>query len=371
MIYLDYNATTPIDPEVLAAMEPFFKQQFGNPSNTYSLGLSARQAVAQAREKVAHLIGAQSAEILFTGSGSEANNTVIKGVAETYHAKGKHIITSMIEHPAILEPLKFLQQRFGFEVTVVPVDETGAVAVKDVQAALRPDTILVTIMHSNNETGTLQPIKEIGALCRAAGVLFHTDASQSAGKVSLDVTDLQVDFLTLAGHKLYAPKGIGALFIKNGLTIEPLIHGASQEGGRRASTENVPYIVGLGTACEKAADFLLTTPFVALRNYFYHQLTANFGQQIRINGDLAHNLPNTLNVSFVGRNGAQLLNQLTGVAASTGSACHSGSTQSSPVLAAMGIPSEVAQGAIRFSIGKLTTKAEIDDVISQLQNLLA
>lgn len=372
MIYLDYNATTPVDPDVFQAMLPFFKQEFGNPSNTYSLGLTAKQIVEKARKQVANLIKAQAAEILFTASGSEANNTVVKGVATMYGTKGKHIVTSVIEHPAILEPLAFLKEHFGFDITYLPVDQRGAVNVADVKAALRSDTILVTIMHSNNETGTLQPIKEIGVLCQEAGVLFHTDASQSAGKIPLDVRELPVDFMTLAGHKLYAPKGIGALYIKDGVKVEPLIHGAKQEAGRRASTENVPYIAGLGAACEKAEKQLRSRPdeLKQLRDYFYQQLKHNFGEQIHVNSDLEHDLPNTLNISFVGRNGAQILNQLTDVAASTGSACHSNSTQISPVLAAMGIPVEIAQGAIRFSVGRMTTKAEIEEVVAQLKKII-
>ena len=240
MIYLDYNATTPIDKNVYKAMLPYLESQFGNPSNSYELGQLAKNAVEKARKQVAQLIGAREREIIFTSCGSESNNMVVKGVAYSYRNKGRHIITSCIEHPAIIEPLSFLEKN-GYEITYLPVNNNGSVNPKDLQDAIREDTILVTIMHSNNEVGTLQPIKELSQICREKDVLFHTDAAQSIGKVEIDVLKLGIDFLTIAGHKLYAPKGIGALYIRDGLKIEPLLHGANQEKGRRAGTENVPY----------------------------------------------------------------------------------------------------------------------------------
>jgi Cysteine sulfinate desulfinase/cysteine desulfurase and related enzymes len=249
-------------------MKPFFEEQFGNPSNTYTLGQTAKEAVSMARRQVANLIGADDNEVYFTGCGSESNNTVLKGVAFGKREHGKHIITSNIEHPSIVEPLTFLKH-FGYEVTYIPVDVSGAVSANDVEKAIRPDTILVTIMHSNNEVGTLQPIAEIGKFCRQKGILFHTDASQSIGKVAVNVTDLQVDFLTIAGHKLYAPKGIGALYIRKGIILEPLLHGAKQEGGIRAGTENVPYIAGLGKAAEIAQAYLANQDILEKKQYFY------------------------------------------------------------------------------------------------------
>ena len=369
MIYLDYNATTPIDPEVYHAMKTYFENQFGNPSNTYDLGKSAKAAVERAREQVANFIGAKPHEITFTSCGSESNNTVIKGVAYKNAFKGKHIITSVIEHPAIMEPLKYLEKN-GFDVSYVPVDQYGAVHVEDVKNAMREDTILVSIMHSNNEVGTLQPIQEIGLLCKERGILFHTDASQSMGKVPIDVNQLHVDFLTIAGHKLYAPKGIGALYIREGSQLEPLLHGAKQEKGLRAGTENVPYDVALGTAVNIASRHLQDNTLFQLKEYFYHQLENAFGDKIHLNGDFINSLPNTLNISFIGESGSDILNSIPEINASTGSACHSGEKTISPVLAAMGVDPEIAYGAIRFSVGRFTTKDEIDQTVEELKKLL-
>lgn len=369
MIYLDYNATTPIDPEVYHAMKTYFENQFGNPSNTYDLGKSAKAAVERAREQVANFIGAKPHEITFTSCGSESNNTVIKGVAYKNAFKGKHIITSVIEHPAIMEPLKFLEKN-GFDVSYVPVDQYGAVHVEDVKNAMREDTILVSIMHSNNEVGTLQPIQEIGRCCKERGILFHTDASQSMGKVPIDVNQLHVDFLTIAGHKLYAPKGIGALYIREGAQLEQLLHGARQEKGLRAGTENVPYDVALGTAAEIASRHLQDNTLFQLKEYFYHQLENAFGDKIHLNGDFINSLPNTLNISFIGESGSDILNSIPEINASTGSACHSGEKTISPVLAAMGVDPEIAYGAIRFSVGRFTTKDEIDQTVEELKKLL-
>ena len=366
MIYLYYNATTTIDKEVYHAMLPYLESEFGIPSNSYELGQLAKFAVENARKQVSELLGAKSSEILFTSCGSESNNAVIKGVAYTYRNKGKHIITSCIEHPSIMKPLSFLKKN-GFNVTYLPVNRQGSVNPQDLRNAICEETILVSIMHSNNEVGTLQPISELGEICKEQDVLFHTDASQSIGKVKIDVSRLPVDFLTLAGHKLYAPKGIGALFIRDGVEIESFLHGASQENGRRAGTENVPYIVALGEAAAKAKIHLDQNDLMPKRDYFYENLLEAFGSNIHLNGDAVHRLPNTLNISFLGKNGAQILAALPELCASTGSACHSGSKTISPVLAAMGVEEEIALGAIRFSVGRYTTKQEIDTVVNMLK----
>ncbi len=364
-IYLDYNATSPVDPKVYQAMTPYLTTEYGNPSNSYTLGVHAKGAVSGAREKVAALIGAQPGEVIFTGCGSESNNTVIKGVAYTFKNKGKHIVSTTIEHPSVLEPLRFLEKN-GYEVTYVGVDSLGRVSTEDIGKALRPDTILVSVMHSNNEVGTLQPIEAIGAICKKSDVLFHCDASQSTGKVPLDVKKLNVGFLTIAGHKLYAPKGIGALYTKQGIIIEPLIHGASQERSYRAGTENVPYIVGLGKAAELAQELLKTSHLKDIKDYFFTKLSGSFGEAIHVNGDYENSLPNTLNISFIGKVGADILAGVPQINASTGSACHSGSKTISPVLAAMGVNPDVALGAVRFSVGKYTTKTNIDEAVKYL-----
>ncbi|MEK0398983.1 cysteine desulfurase family protein [Tetragenococcus halophilus] len=366
MVYLDYNATTPVDETVFQAMLPFLKQEFGNPSNRYPIGNIAKQAVEKGREQVATLLNAKAAEITFTASGSESNNTVLKGVAYSYKNQGKHMITSEIEHPAILEPLTFLEKN-GYEVTYVPVDKKGTVDPLDVKNAIREDTILVTIMHSNNEVGTLQPIEEIAEICQEKDVFFHTDASQSVGKVAIDLEKTKIDFLTVAGHKIYAPKGVGALFIREGIEIEPLIHGARQENGQRASTENVPYIAALGQAAVQAAHHLPNNDLKDIRDYFYEQLRKEFNDKIHLNGDQMNRLPNTLNVSFIGYNGAKILEDNPDVWAATGSACHTSSTVISPVLKAMGVDEKVALGAIRFSVGRYTTKEEIDETVALLK----
>jgi cysteine desulfurase len=368
-IYLDYNATTPVDPRVHEAMIPYLTTEYGNPSNSYALGARAREAVTNAREKVASLIGARPGEVVFTSCGSESNNTVIKGVAYTFREKGRHIISTSIEHPSVLEPLRFLENN-GYEVTYVGVDSSGRVNPEDIREALRPDTILVSVMHSNNEVGTLQPIEEIGEICKREGVLFHCDASQSTGKVPLDVEKLNVDFLVIAGHKFYAPKGIGALYTRQGIVIEPLLHGASQESAHRAGTENVPYIVGLGKAAELAEELLRTSRLKDLKDYFFTRLTERFAEAIHVNGDYEHSLPNTLNVSFMGKIGSEVLAGVPRVNATTGSACHSGSTTISPVLAAMGVDPGIAAGAVRFSVGRYTTKEDIDKAVDYLAESL-
>ncbi|AWV35724.1 cysteine desulfurase family protein [Paenibacillus odorifer] len=366
MIYLDYNATTPVDKEVAEVMIPYLYGHFGNPSSSHSLGREAKLGIEQARIQVADFLNCAPGEVLFTSGGSESNNTVIKGVAQTYRHEGNHIILSAIEHPAVIKPCQYLEQ-MGYNLTYVPVDSYGLVQVDDVKKQLTDQTILVSIMHSNNETGTIQPIKEIAEVCHERGILMHTDASQSAGKVDLDIADLGVDFLTLAGHKLYAPKGIGALYIRDGIHIEPLIHGAGHEQGRRAGTENTPYIIGLGKACELAAESDSRERVKQVTDYFYGRLQESFGEKIHLNGHKHKRLPNTLNVSFLGAVGHEIIASLEDVAASTGSACHSGETLISPVLKAMHVSENIGRGAVRFSVGRYTTIAEIDEVIDKLK----
>jgi len=369
MNYFDYNATTPIDKEVAEVMLPFIFDHFGNPSSNSEYGRTAKSAVDKARQQVSSLLNCKANEITFTSGGSESNNMVIKGVAYTYKHKGNHIITSVIEHPAILNPLKYLEEN-GYEVTYIPVDEFGRVNPRLIEDAIKENTILITIMHSNNEVGTLQPIKEIAKIANNHNVLFHTDASQSVGKVLIDVQDLNIDFLTVAGHKLYAPKGIGAVYIRDGITIEPLIHGASQEFGRRAGTENVIFSVALGKACEIAQEKLNNESTQSLTNILLNELTRIFGNRIKLNGHPTLRLPNTLNISFIGFNGHEIVEKLSETVVSAGSACHSGETTVSPVLQAMNIPSEIGRGAIRISIGRDTTLEDINYLVQKLVEIL-
>ena len=368
MIYLDNNSTTPIDKAVADAMLPYIYENFGNPSSSHPMGRQAKQAIDQARTQVAALLNCNADEMVFTGSGSEANNTIIKGVAEAYRHKGRHIITSQIEHPSVIETCKYLEKS-GYRISYLPVNQYGEVEARQVQDAITGETILVTVMHSNNETGTLQPIKAIADLCRREKVLFHTDASQSVGKVAVDIRELGVDFLTLAGPKLYAPKGIGAFYCKHGITLPSLIHGAGHEGGRRAGTENVIFIVGLGKACEIAAETVKSSHMLQLSRYFYQGLVEFFKEKIQLNGHIDKRLPNTLNISFLGYSSAQIMQKLTDVAVSAGSACHAGSTEISPVLKAMGVSTEAGIGAIRFSLGKDTSREEIDQVLAKLKQI--
>lgn len=367
-IYLDYNASTPIAPEVLAAMRPMLDDAFGNPSSGHWAGAPAREAVERARGQVAHLLGCADDEVVFTSGGSEANNHAIKGVAFALREKGDHIVTSTVEHPATLMPCEHLT-KLGYKITRVPVDGGGRVDPSDVERALTPRTILVSIMHANNEVGTIQPIDKIARITRARGILLHTDAAQSVGKIPTKVDDLGVDLLSIAGHKLYAPKGVGALYIRRGTPIEPLIHGAGHESGRRAGTESALMTVALGAAAELAADLRPMTRIRELRNDFWQQLRSALGIRVTLNGHPEYRLPNTLNVSFVGMVGAEVLTSIDGVAASTGSACHSGHIELSPVLRAMGISPEVGMGAVRFSLGRATTKAEIDTVVGMIRQM--
>ena len=366
-IYLDFNASTPIAPEVAEAMKPFLSQHFGNPSSQHWAGIPAKEAVEQARQQVAELLQCSPDEIVFTSGGSESNNHAIKGVFFTLREKGNHIVTTQIEHPAVINPCRFLE-KLGAEVTFVPVDRHGRVDPQDIQRAITPKTILITVMHANNEVGTIQPIEEISKIARERGIVFHTDAAQSVGKIATKVDDLRVDLLSIAGHKVYAPKGIGALYIRKGTPIEPLIHGAGHESGRRAGTENVLLIVGLGKACEIAKEYVSNDRMRSMRDRFWKLLQDNFGEKAVLNGHPLHRLPNTLNVSFVGKAGGEILSRLDGVAASTGAACHSGSVELSPVLKALGISPEVGMGAIRFSLGRTTTVPELERVVDLLKD---
>lgn len=359
-IYLDYNATTPLDPAVREAILPYLADHFGNPSSAHAFGKEAHAAVGAARRQLADLIGAEPDEVVFTGGGSEASNHAIKGTI-LGQGEGAHVVISAVEHPATVQPCEFLKT-LGCRVTVVPVDGNGLVDPDDVRRAITPRTRLVSVMHSNNEVGTLNPVPDIARVARERGVLVHTDVAQSLGKVRVHVGELGVDLLTVAGHKLYAPKGVGALYVRQGVELASLIHGAGHEGGRRAGTENVPYLVGLGKAAELAAASLpaATERLRALRDRLHERLRAGLGERVVLNGHPERRLPNTLNVNFVGHVGAELLAKVPGVAASTGSACHEGKVSQSPVLAAMRVPPEIGKGAVRLSVGRFTTEEEVD-----------
>ena len=369
-IYLDYNASTPIDPAVAAAMRPYLDRHYGNPSSGHWASAPAKTALENARTQVAALLGAHSDEVIFTSGGSEANNLGLKGVFFALRDKGDHIITTAIEHPAIMAPCRFLA-RLGARVTYLPVDHTGQVDPDNLSKAITPRTILISIMHANNEVGTIQPITACARIAHDRGVLFHTDAAQSVGKISTEVNDLGVDLLSIAGHKVCAPKGVGALFVRRDVSIEPLVHGAGHESGRRAGTESAMLAVGLGKACEIARDLTAMGGVRDLRDRFWAMLQEEFQGNVVLNGHPTDRLPNTLSVSFVGHIGAEVLARAHGVAASTGSACHSGRIELSPVLDAMGIAPTVGMGAIRFSLGRQTTSEEIETVVAQLTNAFA
>lgn len=362
-IYLDYNATTPVDPGVRDAMLPYLGEHFGNPSSSNLYGQRAKQAVEKAREQVAALISAMPEEVVFTSGGSESDNHAIVGAALANTQRGKHIITSCIEHPAVINTCRYLEERLGFRITYLPVDKYGLVNPEDIRQAITTDAILITIMHANNEVGTIEPIREIGLIAKERGILFHTDAAQSCGKIEVDVKRLNVDLLTIAGHKLYAPKGIGALFIRNGTPIDSLIHGAGQEKGKRAGTENVPYIVGLGMACELAGHELSEygTKVRGLRDRLYTRIVDGLEKErVRLNGHPEKRLPNTLNISIRGILGEELLAEIPEIAPSTGAACHAGATEPSGVLLRMGLSREWALGALRLTLGRWSTSEEID-----------
>lgn len=358
-IYLDYNATTPLAPEVVDEMLPFLKEHFGNPSSGHLYGQTTKEAVIMARKRVAVLLACSADEIIFTGGGTEANNLAIKGVAYSLQERGNHIITQVTEHPAVLNVCRFLETQ-GFEVTYLPVDEYGLVNINDVADSIGHKTILITIMHANNETGTLQPIQEIGQIARKKNVLFHTDAAQSVGKVPVHVADLNVDLLTIAAHKLYGPKGVGALYVRQGVNLLSTTHGAGHERGLRPGTENVAGTVALGKACLLALEGMnaRVESLTALRDELFTQLQQQV-PGVLLNGHPQKRLPNTLNVSFPGVIAANKLAEIPQIAASTGSACHQGEETMSPVLSAMKQPLSRGLGAVRLSLGRETTREEI------------
>ncbi|NLF71439.1 MAG: cysteine desulfurase [Candidatus Anammoximicrobium sp.] len=362
IIYLDYNATTPVAPSVFEAMTPFLTKHYGNPSSSYSLGHACREAIEDARGKVAVLLGADRDEIVFTSGGTESNNLAICGtMRQGTPGLDGHLIISAIEHPAVMEPAKYLE-RLGFDLTVVPCDSRGVVSPAKVAAAMRPDTRLVSVMHANNETGVIQPLSEISKLCRDRRVLLHTDAAQTVGKIPAFVDDLGVDLLSVAGHKLYAPKGVGALYVRRGVRLEPVLHGAGHEAGLRPGTENVASIVGLGQASTLAFRSLEESArrLEMLRERLLAQLQEAIGERLSVNGGQAARLPNTLSLNFPEVAAGDLIARLPELCLSTGSACHSGTTGMSPTLAAMGLDPDVARGTVRISVGWFTSEEEID-----------
>lgn len=375
-VYLDYNASTPVAAEVLDAMRPFAADCYGNPHTRHWAGRAGGAAIETAREHVAALVGCEPEEVHFTAGATEANNWAIKGVYFANRARGDHFVSSAIEHPSVRAPLAWLAERFGARVTLVEVDGRGRVSPEDIRRAITPRTLLVSLMHANNEVGTIQPVAEAAAVARARGVLAHCDAAQTLGKIPVSMPALGVDLLSIAGHKMYAPKGVGALCIRRGTPIDPLIHGAGQEGGRRGGTENVANIVGLGKACELALrtaagdDAARRESLRELRDYFWRRLRESFGDEVVLHGHVEERLPNTLNVGFRGLVGGELLEQLEDVAATTGSACNDGDVQLSPTLAAMRVDPAFGRGAVRWSLGHGTTRADIDYVLWRLQELV-
>lgn len=366
-IYLDYNATTPIDPRVAEAMRPCWETVFGNPSSSHAYGRQAKAMLEEARGRVAAFLNAQSDEIVFTSGGTESNNMALCGVARALASRGRHIVTSRIEHPAVVEPCLALMEE-GFDVTFVGVDRYGMVDPDEMIAAFRPNTILVSLMHSNNEVGTIQPVRRIAEAARARGILVHTDAAQSVGKIPVDVSDLGVDLLTVAGHKLYAPKGVGALYVRRGTPMQRILHGAGQERGLRPGTENLLEIVGLGMAAAVAMEELPREMMrmQALRDRLEGRLLAAF-PEARVNGHSHRRLPNTLSVSFPGTTAEALLNAMPEVAASAGAACHSDQVRVSHVLEAMGVPMDAAKGTIRLSVGRFTREEDVDTAAAAIE----
>jgi cysteine desulfurase len=373
VIYLDHASTTPADPEVVAAMLPWYTEEFGNPSTLYSLGLSAAHATRQARESIAQAIGADPEEIYFTSGGTESDNWAILGTAEAQQKKGRHLITSAVEHHAVLESMEYLEKR-GYEVTRVPVDSGGLVDPDDVRRALRPDTILVSIMHANNEVGTVEPISEISKVTREAGVPLHVDAVQTAGKLPLDVDDLGVDMLSMSAHKFYGPKGVGLMYLRKRTRITPLFHGGGQEKGRRAGTHNVPGIVGMAKALELATARMADDAVreAALRDRLWAGLNANI-EAIYLNGDPLRRLAGNLSVRLSGIEGESMILMLDmeGICVSSGSACTTGSLEPSHVLVALGIPVEEAHGSLRVTLGRSTTEEDIDHFIRVFPPIVA
>lgn len=368
MSYMDHSATSPVDPEVLEAMLPYFKESFGNASTLYSLGREARTAMETARKQVASLIGARAEEVYFTSGGTESDNLAIKGTISRLKGKGNHIITSAIEHPAVEETCKYLE-KIGYTVTYLPVGEDGIVKLEDLKESIREDTILITIMHANNEIGTIQPIKEIGALAREKGILFHTDAVQSVGKIPVNVEDMNVDLLSISAHKLYGPKGVGAIYIRKGVRIDPLFHGGGHEKSMRPGTENIPGIVGLGKACQLAEENLdKNMVYVAsLRDQLIKGVLEGI-EQSYLNGHPTKRLPNNANFRFSSIEGESLILQLDfkGINASTGSACSSNKLEPSHVLMAIGLEEVDAHGSLRISLGKENTPEDVDYTISAI-----
>jgi cysteine desulfurase len=370
LIYLDNNATTPVDPRVLDAMLPYFREKFGNAaSRTHRFGWEAEAAVDQAREQVAALINATAKEIIWTSGATESNNIAVKGTAQMYKDKGRHIVTQVTEHKAVLDPAKYLQG-LGFEVTFLPVGRTGRVDVNQLRDAIRPDTILVSIMMANNEIGTIQPIAEIGAICKEKGVIFHTDATQAFGKVPIDVQAMGIDLMSCSGHKIYGPKGVGALYVRRKdprVRCEPVLHGGGHERGMRSGTLNVPGIVGLGKAAEIAGQEMDTESGreARLRDRLWANLSENLDEIYR-NGHAVHCLPNTLNVSFAYVEGEALMMGFSNIAVSSGSACTSASLEPSYVLKALEVGDDLAHSSIRFSLGRFNTAAEIEQTTDQV-----
>lgn len=373
LIYLDNAATTKTAPEVVEAMIPYFTENYGNPSSVYSFASKNKDAVTEQREIIARALGAQTNEIYFTAGGSESDNWALKATAEAYEAKGKHIITTKIEHHAILHTGEYLEKR-GFEVTYLNVDEKGRVHPEDVEAAIRPDTILISVMFANNEIGTIEPIKEIGQIARRHGVLFHTDAVQAFGQIPINVDEYCIDMLSASGHKLNGPKGIGFLYIRKGVKIRSFVHGGAQERKRRAGTENVPGIIGLGKAVERAVASMAerSAKETQLRDYLIGRVLEEI-PYCRLNGDAKDRLPNNANFSFQFIEGESLLIMLDmkGICASSGSACTSGSLDPSHVLLAIGLPHEIAHGSLRLTLGEETTKEDIDYVVDNLKEIVA
>ncbi|WP_374058609.1 cysteine desulfurase NifS [Alkalibacter rhizosphaerae] len=370
--YFDYAATTPLDKEVLAAMIPHLEENFGNPSSVYSYGREAKKAIDEARDKVAHAIGADPKEVYFTSGGTESDNWAIIGTAYAKKKKGNHIITTSVEHHAVLHTCKYLEKQ-GFEVTYLPVDEYGMVDPKTVEENIKDNTILISVMFANNEIGTIQPIAEIGKIAKDRGVLFHTDAVQALGSVKIDVNELNVDLLSISSHKIYGPKGIGALYIRKGVKIDNLIHGGGQEKKKRAGTENTPAIVGFAKACELAVENLesYAQRSAKLRDRLIHGILESI-PEVRLNGHPTQRLPGNVNVSIKYIEGESILLSLDliGIAASSGSACTSGALDPSHVLLAIGLSHEIAHGSLRFSIGKYTTDEEVDFVLEKLPTII-
>ena len=370
--YFDNAATTKLDDEVLKEMLPYLKDNYGNPSSIYKLGREARKAIEDSREKIAKVLNCKANEIYFTAGGSESDNTAIKGIAKANKKRGNHIITSKIEHPAVLETCKQLEKE-GFEITYISVDEKGIVDLEELKKSIKPTTILITIMFANNEIGTIQPIEEIGKIAKGNNIYFHTDSVQAVGSIKIDVQKLNIDSLSLSGHKFYGPKGVGALYVKTGVPFEKFISGGHQERNKRAGTENVAGIVGIGKAIELAYENLdeYNKKIKELRDYYVKQVEEKI-PYIKINGDMEKRLPGNSNISFrfIEGEGLLLNLDLKGICASSGSACTSGSLDPSHVLLAIGLPHEIAHGSLRVSIGKYNTKEEIDYLIENLMEIV-